>query len=109
MQLRQVLNYIDGKWQSGPTVFNVKNPATEEDLAKVAQSDAADVDAAVGAAKRAFSSWRRTTPFERADVLRKVGSIIDRREDELAEAITLEMGKTLAESRGEVQKLAQVS
>jgi succinate-semialdehyde dehydrogenase/glutarate-semialdehyde dehydrogenase len=107
MQLRQVLNYIDGKWQPGQAVFTVKNPATEEDLAEVAQSDAADIDAAVGAAKRAFSSWRRTTPFERADVLRKVGSIIDRREDELAEAITLEMGKTLSESRGEVQKLAQ--
>lgn len=107
MQLRQVLNYIDGKWQPGQAVFKVKNPATEEDLAEVAQSDAADVDAAVGAAKQAFSSWRRTTSFERADVLRKVGSIIDRREDELVAAITLEMGKTLAESRGEVQKLAQ--
>lgn len=107
MKLRQVLNYIDGNWQTGKAVFVVKNPATEEDLAEVAQSDAADVDAAVAAAKRAFSSWRRTTSFERADVLRKVGSIIDRREDELVAAITLEMGKTLAESRGEVQKLAQ--
>lgn len=107
MELTQVLNYIGGQWQPGQGGFVVYNPATEKELAEVAQSDVEHVNAAVEAAKRAFFDWRCTTPFHRADILRKIGDIVDRRQEELAIAITQEMGKTLAESTGEVQKLGQ--
>jgi len=103
----KVRNYIDGAWREGSESFPVTNPTNREVLAQVAQSSEADVDAAVEAADRAFETWRYTTPFERADLLRKVATIVDRREDELALAITQEMGKTLGESRGEVRKLAK--
>ncbi|WP_053384693.1 aldehyde dehydrogenase family protein [Leucobacter celer] len=103
----EIRNYIEGAWRAGAETFAVLNPATREELALVAQSTAEDVDAAVTAADAAFASWRYTTPFERAEILRCVADIVDRREDELSLAITQEMGKTLAESHGEVQKLAQ--
>lgn len=102
-----VMNFIDGAWGEGQESFTVFNPATEESLGDVAQSTEADVDAAVAAARRAFPAWRLTTPFERSDLLRQVGTIVDRRSEELSVAITQEMGKTLAESRGEVQKLGE--
>lgn len=103
----KVCNFIDGVWHETVDTFAVEDPATGEVIAKVAQSTDADVDAAVIAADRAFESWRYTTAFERADLMRQVATIVDRREDELALAITQEMGKTLSESLGEVRKLAQ--
>ncbi len=57
-------------------------------------------------AERAFASWRKTTPAHRADLLRRVAQVLTRRRDELAALITAEMGKTLRESRGEVEKCA---
>ena len=103
----EIRNYINGAWRAGAETFVVVNPATREDLARVAQSTADDVASAVEAADAAFASWRHTTPLQRADLLHRIASIVDRRESELALAITQEMGKTLAESHGEVHKLAQ--
>ncbi|RGE20500.1 aldehyde dehydrogenase family protein [Leucobacter sp. wl10] len=103
----EIRNYIDGAWRSSAETFTVLNPANRGQLARVAQATADDVDAAVVAADAAFQSWRRTTPFERAELLRGIADIVDRREGELALAVTREMGKTLAESSGEVQKLAR--
>ena len=107
MTISEVRNFIDGAWSSGSSTFTVKNPATGASLAQVAQSSEGDVDRAVAAARLAFQAWRLTTPFERQALLRRIGAIIDSRTEELSSAITQEMGKTLAESRGEVQKLAE--
>ncbi|KIP51502.1 aldehyde dehydrogenase family protein [Leucobacter komagatae] len=107
MTLKNVRNYIDGSWVEGAGTFTVVNPASRAQLAAVAASTADHVDGAVSAAHAAFATWRFTTVFQRATMLRSIADVVERREDELLLAITQEMGKTLGESRGEVQKLAQ--
>jgi aldehyde dehydrogenase (NAD+) len=95
--------FIGGKFQdarSGRT-FAAINPATEEILAQVAEADAADVDAAVRAARDAFNrkSWRSMGARERAKLLWKVGDSIMKNADELARIETLDNGKPIFESR----------
>lgn len=96
--------YIDGKWtpaESGKT-FDVENPATEAVLASVADGGAADADRAIKAAAAAQESWGRTAPRERSEILRRAYDLIIERTDQLAAIMTAEMGKPLAEARGEV-------
>jgi len=106
VEAKKVRNFIDGSWSDKSQSFPVCNPATGAVLTEVVQSDQDDVNTAVSSARAAFASWKKTTPFERASLLRQIASIVDRRTEELATAITQEMGKTLGESTGEVQKLA---
>lgn len=99
-------NYIGGRWveaHAGETQ-DVRNPATDEVLARVPLSGAADVDAAVQAAQAAYPAWRSTPPHERARYLFKLRNVLEEHKEELARLITLEMGKTLDDSRGEVQR-----
>lgn len=104
--ISEVSNYINGAWVGASTHFEPLNPANRTQIATVAQATPDDVDAAVTAAATAFEEWRYSTPFQRSALLRTAAEIVARREDELSLAITREMGKTLAESHGEVQKLA---
>jgi len=100
------LNYIGGKWipaRGGRTFPNI-NPATGETLGEFAASEAADVDAAVAAAAEAFKSWRLVPAPKRAEIVYRAGEIIRGRKEELARAMTREMGKVLAETRGDVQE-----
>lgn len=94
--------YIDGKWVDPvqPHEFPVINPATEESVATVSLGGAADVDKAVAAAGRAFETWSRTPIEERAALLRRLIALYEARLDDMAAAITSEMGapKTLAVS-----------
>ena len=86
--------YIDGKWiepQSSAT-FPVTNPATEEEIGVIAMGGKKDVDIAVCAAKNAFILFSQTSKEERLILLKKIRDITSRRFDELAEAITIEMG-----------------
>ena len=94
---------IDGKWRdsvSGKT-FETINPATEEIIANVAEGDAADVDLAVKAARKAFDSgpWRKTDARDRGRMLYKLADLIEQNVDELAELETLDNGKPISESR----------
>jgi len=96
--------YIDGRWceaDSGRTI-GVINPATEETFCQVASCSRAETDRAIEAAQKALKSWRALTPYERETPLRKTGELIRRRVDEIAEALTMEQGKPLAEARLEV-------
>jgi succinate-semialdehyde dehydrogenase/glutarate-semialdehyde dehydrogenase len=96
--------YIDGEWrgaQSGAR-FPVRNPATHEVIAEVADLDEADVREAVEAADRAFPSWRSKTAKERAIILRKWYELMMASQEDLAQLMTAEQGKPLTESRGEV-------
>ncbi len=100
-------NFIAGKWR--PPVdgkhFDNVNPADTRDIVgRFPLSGAADVDAAVAAARRGFELWRRTPAPARGDVLRRAGEILVGRKEELADAMTREMGKPLAETRGDVQE-----
>ena len=86
--------YIDGKWvdPQSSTTFPVTNPATEEKIGVIAMGGKKDVDIAVNAAKNAFISFSQTSKEDRLILLKKVRDITTRRFDELAEAITIEMG-----------------
>src|SRR5215813_348715 len=101
-----VRNFIGGKWveaRSGET-FNSINPATEELIAPVARSGAEDVAAAVEAAKKAYDGWRLTPAPRRGEILYRVGQLLVERKEKLAQLLTQEMGKVIAEARGDVQE-----
>jgi aldehyde dehydrogenase (NAD+) len=100
------LNYIGGRWvpaRSGRTFFNT-NPASGEMLGEYPSSGPEDVDAAVEAARSAYRGWRRTPAPKRAEILYRAGEIIRARKEDLARAMTREMGKILIETRGDVQE-----
>lgn len=100
-------NFIGGSWvaPSTGTWFENRNPADTRDLiGRFPDSSAADVKAAVRSAQRGFEIWRRTPAPARGDVLRRLGDLLSRHKEELADGMTREMGKVLAETRGDVQE-----
>jgi acyl-CoA reductase-like NAD-dependent aldehyde dehydrogenase len=100
-------NYVGGKWVPGGAgeTFESRNPANRgEVMGTFPRSTAEDVDAAVQAARDAYHDWMMTPVPERADYLLRVGLILEQRKEELSELMTREMGKTLKESRGDVQE-----
>lgn len=86
--------YINGEWvdPSEPRTVDVINPATEEPVATISMAGEADVNKAVAAAKKAFESYSRTTREERVALMAKFAEIYKERYNDMAEAITLEMG-----------------
>ncbi len=100
-------NFINGAWvppDSGEYYEN-RNPADRRDLiGKFPLSGVSDVNRAVESAKRGFELWRRTPAPERGNVMRVAGDILTARKEEIADAMTREMGKPLAETRGDVQE-----
>jgi succinate-semialdehyde dehydrogenase / glutarate-semialdehyde dehydrogenase len=105
--LPEIKNFINGQWRATETQFQPQNPATHEAIAAVANSSEADIDEAVNAARSAFLTWKSLNPTVRANYLHQIGDAVAAQEHELARAITLEMGKTIGEATGEVQKLAK--
>jgi alpha-ketoglutaric semialdehyde dehydrogenase len=106
-QTRVFKNFIDGEWvesSSGQT-FENRNPADTRDVVGIFQhSNKADVDAAVDAAKRAFAKWRLVPAPRRAEIVFRAAEILIQRKEESAQEMTREMGKVLAETRGDVQE-----
>lgn len=100
-------NYINGQWvdaKSGET-FENRNPANwNEVIGTFPKSDKEDVDEAVKAARKAYEKWRLVPAPERAEIMKKVGDSMVSRKRELAELMTREMGKVLAETMGDVQE-----
>ncbi|MEX0908102.1 MAG: aldehyde dehydrogenase family protein [Gemmatimonadota bacterium] len=100
-------NFVAGEWvdaRSGRT-FENRNPADTSDVVGTfPRSDAADLASAVASALRGFHQWRRTPAPLRGDVLRRVGDLLTERKEEIARAMTREMGKVLNETRGDVQE-----
>ena len=86
--------YIDGAWVAprDGTDFPVYNPATEETFATISLGGAADAEAAISAARGAFTAWSMTTPAERGEVLRAILAVYEKRAQDMAEAISTEMG-----------------
>lgn len=100
-------NFIGGQWVAPSTgvYFDNRNPADQDDLiGQFPASGVADINAAVASAKRGFERWKRTPAPARGDVLRRVGDLLAARKEELADIMTREMGKPLAETRGDVQE-----
>ena len=100
--------FINGKWTPalGSERIGVTNPATEEVVAHIAMGGVADVDAAVAAARDAFSSWSLTTPEHRADLLEKLRIALEKRSELLAQCLTLEMGAAIGYARSAQVPLA---
>lgn len=96
--------YIDGRFLSGEgrKEQDVFNPASGEVIGKLPHATRADLDAALAAAERAFASWKKSSPMERSKVLRRVGELARERAQQIGRDITLDQGKPLAESVGEV-------
>jgi acyl-CoA reductase-like NAD-dependent aldehyde dehydrogenase len=100
-------NFIAGSWSPPDTgeYFENRNPASYSDLiGRFPLSGRADVDRAVESAWRGFAVWSRTPAPIRGEVLRRVGDLLTARKEEIADAMTREMGKPLPESRGDVQE-----
>ncbi len=105
-------NFIDGQWvpSRNAETFDNRNPANRDDLlGLVPKSSAADVDAAVGAARAAFARWRLVPAPRRAEILYRAAQILSERKDAYARTMTREMGKILDETRGDVQEAIDMS
>ena len=101
-------NYINGEWvgSKSSTTIDVVNPATKEILAKVPYGDDTqkDVELAVLAAQQAYLEWKNISVLKRIQPLFKLKILLEQNRDEISRLITMECGKTLAESSGEVQR-----
>src|SRR5712672_1703777 len=101
--------WIGGQWRkaSDGGRFDVIDPATENKIASVASATVEDAKAAVDAASDAFPGWAAKKPRERGEILRKAFELIMRDAERLAKLITIENGKALSDSRGEVAYAAE--
>lgn len=101
----QVTHFIQGKSisTSGRT-GDIYNPATGEVIGKVQMADQSIVEQAIAAAKTAFTGWAATTPLRRARVLFKYKALLEDHIEELAEIVSREHGKTIADAKGSVQR-----
>ncbi|WP_230533830.1 aldehyde dehydrogenase family protein [Microvirga roseola] len=93
--------YIDGRWVDpiDLRLLDVVNPATEEAFATIAAGSAGDVDRAAAAARRAFATYSQTSRVERLDLLHSIVEIYKKRSDDMAEAVSIEMGAPIAWAR----------
>jgi succinate-semialdehyde dehydrogenase / glutarate-semialdehyde dehydrogenase len=95
-------HYIDGTWHAGSETYPVNNPATGEVITQIAKAGAEEAQQAVDAAAKAFPAWRALTAKERSIKVRRWGELMLIHRDALAELLSREQGKPLAEARGEV-------
>lgn len=97
-------NYVGGWCSANGETQYIDNPATGEAFAEVTYSTADDVDEAVAVARRAFEEWRETPPVERSQYLFDLKVELENRQEDIAQALSREHGKTLDEARGEIRR-----
>lgn len=100
---------IDGQWlgAAGHQTRAVHNPATGEVIGQLPMATEAEIDEAIDAAARAFPSWSQRSAWDRDAILRKAANLIDARRDRLATLLTMENGKPLADSQGELDRVIE--
>ncbi|MEM9212396.1 MAG: NAD-dependent succinate-semialdehyde dehydrogenase [Pseudomonadota bacterium] len=108
MEMRRL--FIDGDWceGGGKQTIEVENPATNDVVALACCAEASDLDRALEAADRGFKVWSNTSPWDRSKVLNRCAALIEERIPDLAVLMTLEQGKPLAESMGELDRTVDV-
>jgi malonate-semialdehyde dehydrogenase (acetylating)/methylmalonate-semialdehyde dehydrogenase len=108
---RLIDNYVAGRWEPAAAAtgeLDVTNPATGEVLARVPLSGAADLDAAVSAAREALPAWRALSVITRARKLFELRERLVARSEDLARSVTTEMGKTIGDARAEVARMIEM-
>ena len=102
--------FIDGKWQasSNKETYEVINPANEEVIGRASKATPEDVDRALKSAEKGLEVWKKTSPWKRSSVIRKIADLIRAKQDVLAKWITLEVGKPFLEGKGEVGATADI-
>ena len=102
--------FIDGEWQqsSDKGTYDVINPATEEILGHASKATSADVDRALKSAEKGLQVWKKTSPWQRSNILRKIADTIRKKKDIFAKWMTLENGKPLVEGEGETNGTADI-
>lgn len=95
--------FINGTWRDAADgrTMPVVNPATGQEIGRLAHAGRQDLDAALAAAEQGFLVWRDMTPAERSKIIRKAAALMRERADAIGHAITQEQGKPLAEAKGE--------
>ena len=96
--------YIDGAWSAAASgrTHSVVNPATGEVIGKFAWADRADLDRALAAADKGFQTWKKVSAYERSKIMRKAADLLRERVQTIAEIMTMEQGKTVAEAKAEI-------
>jgi len=102
--------FIDGKWQSSEKkeTYDVINPATEEVIGKASKASPADVEKALKSAEKGFNIWKKTPPWQRSSIIRKIADVMRKKNDILGRWLALEVGKPLAEGIAEVNSAADI-
>ena len=102
--------FIDGKWLNGDgrAGEDVINPATEKPLAHLPHASTADLDHALEAAKKGFATWRATSAYDRAKIMRKAADLMRERHDAISKILVQEQGKAYPEARAEVITSADI-
>ncbi len=102
--------FIEGKWHKSSTgeTYEVINPANEEIIGKASKASSEDVDKALLSAQKGLEVWKKTPPWQRAYILRKIADKMREKQDILAKWMTLEVGKPFAEAKGEVNGAADI-
>ena len=102
--------FINGKWQSSSSneTYEVINPATEEIIGKASKANSKDVQLALKSAEKGLEIWKNTSPWERSKIIRKISELIRKKTDTLSKWLTLEVGKPISESPGEVSGAADI-
>ncbi|WP_119675218.1 NAD-dependent succinate-semialdehyde dehydrogenase [Deinococcus sp. RM] len=98
--------YFDGAWHTTPRSFEVIHPGTLQPIGSVADCTAEDARRAIDAAELALKEWRKVNPYRRGQILRRWHDLMFEHKEQLARLMTLEMGKPITETRGEVHYAA---
>ena len=102
--------FIDGKWQPSEKkeTYEVINPANEEVIGHASKASPVDVEKALKSAEKGLEVWKKTPPWKRSAIIRKIADLIRAKQDVLAKWLTLEVGKPFAEGKGEVGGTADI-
>ncbi len=102
--------FIDGKWQQSEKkeTYEVINPATEEVIGHASKASPVDVDKALKSAEKGLEIWKKTSPWKRSSIIRKIADKIREKQDIIAKWLTLEVGKPLAEGKAEAGATADI-
>jgi len=102
--------FIDGKWKASEKkeTYEVINPATEEVLGHASKASPVEVNKALKSAEKGLDVWKKTSPWKRSLIIRKIADLIREKQDVLAKWLTLEVGKPFAEGKGEAGATADI-